>query len=111
MSEPNTPADFIFDNAPAHLKAHLVELLPNYIIKKLPPYCPMFNPIAEMHSRLKSSIKAILNRRRIEVSNRSIETILTPHRINILLKTVFEYFTSIKRADCSAYDMPNLNFV
>ena len=59
----------VMDNAPVHNSAQMNEN--GHIVKKLPPYSPMLNPIEGCFNCVKANVKRRLNERMHEILNLS----------------------------------------
>lgn len=63
--DPDEHVIFIYDGAPAHRNPAIPG--PNSELRKLPPYCPFLNIVAQAVSALKAAIKADISRPEIQV--------------------------------------------
>ena len=80
----------VMDNAPVHNGAQMDQ--DDHVIKKLPPYSPMLNPIENCFSYIKANVKRKLNVRMAEITDRraaaAAGVTLVQHRRRILRECV-----------------------
>ena len=100
-SHPSSTAIFVFDNAPAHKRAQAATLHHDHSVRHLPPYSPFFNPIEEMFSKFKYSVKQMLSERHSEVMNTPQHETKKSHRRKLLIDKAMR---TIQASNCAAYD-------
>lgn len=78
----------VMDNAAIHNQAPDSVVTDDHVVRKLPAYSPMLNPIELAFSALKAPVKRVLNERMAEVLNRDLAAAagltLTAYRNNLL---------------------------
>ena len=107
----DSPATFIVDNAPAHRRMRECVLKDGHQAKRLPPYSPMFNPIEEMFSKFKFSVKHHLRQRQSQLLSRIPGRTIAEHRRQILHEVGELALSEVSPVECSNWDRHMFSFV